>query len=515
MRKPSGVLPTRWRRPGSTATALVAAGSTLKPQSGRSPLATAGHSCPLAARDVRVAGNEVADDGPARAVVGRREPQRRLFSRLSRSVGVLHGAIAVQAGHWAARLSRRLGLGEGAIIGGRVTQALDRTALSRLAAGRHVVLVTGTNGKTTTAHLLAAALGTQGPVAHNATGANMADGALAALMAHPSAPTAVLEVDELHLGEVAAAVSPAVVVLLNLTRDQLDRSTEVAAVAATIRQALAAHPSTHVIANCDDPLVAAAAAGAPHLRWVAAGANWTEDASLCPRCGQPLVRQSSDWRCGSCGLHRPAPQWQLSGRDVQDPQGRTIPLVVQLPGDYNRRNALTAVAAASTLGVPVELATAAIADVRSVAHRYATVEHGHHRLTLFLAKNPAGWRETLPLARSAPALLLVINAQEADGRDTSWLWDVPFEQLPVAPTAAAGQAATDLGLRLSYADLDHITEPDPITALRSLPPGEVTVIANYTAFTQLWHRLGDRRRQPVASRHRASAQRARHVLRPR
>jgi lipid II isoglutaminyl synthase (glutamine-hydrolysing) len=371
----------------------------------------------------------------------------------------------------------------------RVTHALDRTALSRLSAGRHIVLVTGTNGKTTTAHMLAAALRTRGTVAHNATGANMADGALAALIANPSASTAVLEVDELHLPSITAAVSPTAVVLLNLSRDQLDRSTEVAAVATAIRRALTGSPGTQVIANCDDPLISAAVTGLPHVRWVAAGASWTHDAALCPRCGHPLGHEQTGWWCASCELRRPHPDWQLNGEQVIGPGGTRTPLTVRLPGEFNAHNALAALATADLLGVPAGDAAAAIAAIRSIAHRYSTVRVGRHRLTLLLAKNPAGWRATLPLADNAPALLLVVNAREADGRDTSWLWDVPFERLTARPTVAAGEAAADLGLRLSYAEVDHTSNPDPLAALRTLPSGDVTVIANYTAFAELIRRL--------------------------
>jgi UDP-N-acetylmuramyl tripeptide synthase len=331
-------------------------------------------------------------------------------------------------------------------------------------------------------------------VAHNDTGANMADGALAALMARPDAQLAVLEVDELHLPTIAAQVRPAVVVLLNLTRDQLDRSTEVGAVAAAMRRALEALPPTTIIANGDDPVIATVADGLPQVRWVAGGANWLGDAALCPRCGQPLHREGVDWACQSCGLHRSDPAWLLDDGVLHGP-GSAIPLVVRLPGDYNRRNAVMAVAAAAALGVTPARAVAAVAEVRSVAHRYAVLEHGQRRLTLLLAKNPAGWRETLPLLREADGLLLVVNAREADGRDTSWLWDIPFEQLSGCPTVASGEAAADLALRLAYADIAHDMVADPLRGLRLLPPGEVTVVANYTAFTHLWHQL-DRTGRP-------------------
>ena len=114
---------------------------------------------------------------------------------------------AVRAGLATAGLSRRLGLGAGSIIGGRVTLALDPHALRHLAAGRRVVLVSGTNGKTTTSHLVAAAVRTAGRVAHNAGGSNMADGAVAALAEARDTEYAVIEVDELHLAAVAEAVT--------------------------------------------------------------------------------------------------------------------------------------------------------------------------------------------------------------------------------------------------------------------------------------------------------------------
>lgn len=399
-------------------------------------------------------------------------------------------SLAVAAGRLAGALSRRLRLGEGGVIGGRVALALAPGALARLAAGRRTVLVTGTNGKTTTAHLVAAALRAQGAeVAHNATGANMADGVTAALLARPRAPFAVLEVDERHLPRIAAAVAPAVVLLLNLSRDQLDRNAEVAAVRSGIRDALLNQPQAVVVANGDDPLVAAAAREVANVRWVAGGASWLEDAGVCPLCGSPLRFQGRRWSCPSCGLLRPEMDWHLRDEDVITPDGRRIPLHLALPGDFNRRNALMAVAAAVELGGSIDAAARAMAAVRSVAHRYERVLRGRHRLTLLLAKNPAGWREVLPLLRDAPTRLLVVNAGEADGRDTSWLWDVGFEQLSPAPTTASGLAAADLGLRLSYAGVEHRTEPDPLAALDALPPGDVTVVANYTAFAGLWGRL--------------------------
>jgi UDP-N-acetylmuramyl tripeptide synthase len=395
---------------------------------------------------------------------------------------------AVLAGRAASTVSRRVGLGAGAIIGGRVTLALAPSALAGLSAGRQVVLVSGTNGKTTTAHLLATALSAAGPVAHNATGANMADGAAAALMADPDAPVAVLEVDELHLAAVADAVRPAVVVVLNLTRDQLDRGSEVRSVAAAVGGALAAHPDTVVVANADDPMVVWAVGAAARVVWVATGSRWTGDASACPRCGRTVHRSGdgsgdgTGWRC-DCGLARPVPHWTARDGSAET-GGRVIPVPLQLPGAFNVGNAVTAMAAATAMRLDPYVAAAAMSTTSEVAGRYTVRTHRGRQARMLLAKNPAGWAETLQLLGDRP-LLLAVNAREADGRDTSWLWDVPFEDLRCRRVVASGERAADLGVRLTYAGIDHTTVSDPIAALELLPPGAVDVVANYTAFHRI------------------------------
>ena len=423
-------------------------------------------------------------------------PPTGLLRRAAAAGGSARGRFAVWTGSWAARLSRRLGIGEGSIIGGRITLALDPAALRKLAAGKRVILVSGTNGKTTTSHLLAAALRTSGRVAHNATGSNMADGAVAALAADPTAPYAVLEVDELHVAAVAEAVEPEVIVLLNLSRDQLDRGTEVRAVAAALSAALIRNPSTTVVANTDDPMVVWAASQACETVWVAAGSDWKGDTCSCPRCGEVLDTRTQRWRC-RCGLSHPAPQWHAEGSNppVAVSSGRArVPITLRLPGGFNVGNATVALAAAAVLGIDPAVAGAAFHGVETVGGRYASLQHGEHRLRLLLAKNPAGWTQTLPLLDPASPLLLVVNAREADGRDTSWLWDVPFERLTRADVppnvVASGERAADLGLRLDYARVAHTTVLDPFAALTLLPSGPVDVVANYTAFLALSRRIG-------------------------
>ncbi len=416
------------------------------------------------------------------------DAQNTIMRSVLGSARAVRTHTALRAGSWTGTLSRRLGMGEGSMIGGRVTLALDPEVLRRLARGRRVVLVSGTNGKTTTSHLLAAALRTAGRVAHNASGSNMPDGVVAALAADRTAPYAVLEVDELHVAVVADAVEPEVVMLLNLSRDQLDRGREVRAVAAGLSAALVAHPRTLVVTNADDPMVVWAAAQAARTVAVATGARWSGDTGSCPRCGEILATELGRWSC-RCGLTRPEPDWQVGPDAAVRADGLRVPLDLRLPGAFNIDNATLALAAAATLDIDPTVAAAAFHTVETVGHRYAHIDHGRHQLRLLLAKNPVGWTQTLNLIDPASTLLLVVNAREADGRDTSWLWDVPFEQFPPTDVVAAGERAYDLGLRLSYARVAHHTVPDPLTALSGLPPGRVDVIANYSAFHALSRRL--------------------------
>lgn len=423
--------------------------------------------------------------------------------------------VAARTGTAVGALSRRLGAGGGTVIGGRVSLAIDRGALGRLASGRRIALVSGTNGKTTTTRLLTAALSSAGPVVTNIGGANLPPGLVAALSLDRSKSPAALEVDEGFVGPVATAVAPVVVTLLNLSRDQLDRISEVRMLGARWRAALAGLPSTHVVANADDPIVAwAAGAGGEAsgpVTWVAAGQPWRADSSGCPRC-EGRIHYSADpadqgWSC-RCGLSRPAPDVWLEGDMLVEADGQRLPIDLALPGRCNRANAAMATAAASVMGIREKTALSAMAATAEIAGRYqvARVEGGWVRL--LLAKNPAGWVETFDLIAPAPAPVVVaINAKVADGRDPSWLWDVPFERLVGRAVVASGERALDLGVRLAYAGVEHQVVPDVLGAVdavwtggSSVPDGAgadesrpVDFVGNYTAFQDLRRRLARRR----------------------
>ena len=372
------------------------------------------------------------------------------------------------------------------MIGGLVAMTLDRSILSQLGRDRRAVVVTGTNGKSTTTRMTAAALATLGPVATNAEGANMDAGLVAALAAAPDARLAALEVDEMHVPHVCDAVDPSVVVLLNLSRDQLDRVGEINHIERTLRSGLARHPSAVVVANCDDVLMTSAAYDSPKVVWVAAGGGWASDSVSCPRSGEIIVREQSHWYSTGQDFKRPDPAWWFDDTHIHGPDGLSLPMTLALPGAVNRGNATHAVAAAVTLGADPAAAVAAVSLVDEVAGRYRTVQLGAHTARVLLAKNPAGWQEALSMVdRDAAGVVIAVNGQVPDGEDLSWLWDVRFEHFDTVQVVAAGERGTDLAVRLGYAGVEHTLVHDTMRAIDSCPPGHVEVIANYTAFLQL------------------------------
>lgn len=410
-----------------------------------------------------------------------------------------HLDMATLAGNAAARASRAMGRGTGNSIRGKVLLRVDHAALGKLLSDRMIAMVSGTNGKTTTTHLLAAAIraGVDDPelVVTNADGANLHHGIAAALATHPEAPIAVLETDERVVGAVIEQGAPAVMVMLNFSRDQLDRHHEITALGRSWRKALeaAGDAGPVVVANACDPLVVWAAGKARKVVWVDTNDLWTEDATLCPECGHPLERTDNRWRCPTGDLTQPEGDYVVRGDQVTDPLGQQWRLQLQVPGRFNQANAACAFAAARVVGISPEHALGGMATVQAPAGRYAVATFGGDQRPsaqgrLLLAKNPAGWAESLPLATSNP-VVLAIDAAAADGRDVSWLYDVGFEQLAGRHVIATGPRAQDLGVRLAYAEVEHtVVEalPDAFTQPQVLAhQGPVDVIATYTPFQKL------------------------------
>jgi UDP-N-acetylmuramyl tripeptide synthase len=338
--------------------------------------------------------------------------------------------------------------------------------------------VSGTNGKTTTTALVAAGWG--GDVVSNATGSNMPAGHVAALAANPS-PHVALEVDEAWLPEVISQVHPRVVVLLNLSRDQLDRANEVRQMAERWRGALSDGSERVVIANANDPLVVYAASAAANVSWCDVPTPWRDDARSCPCCTLALDYHEGSWHC-SCGFAKPATV-TTSLRDGLEVMGEKLSMQLSLPGEFNEANAAMALSALVEVGVEAREALERINGVSAVAGRFTLRTWEHRTMRLLLAKNPAGFDALLSTVEpDSIDVWIAINARIADGHDPSWLYDVAFEKLRGHLVWCMGERRLDLATRLDYAGVDFRVVDD----VRQLPLGDrpVELIANYTAFSE-------------------------------
>jgi lipid II isoglutaminyl synthase (glutamine-hydrolysing) len=409
---------------------------------------------------------------------------------------------ATMAGRVAGAASRLARRGTGASIRGKVMLKLDPSALSKLLAGKRIAVVSGTNGKTTTTHFLAAALRESLPagtnrLVHNADGANLHHGLASALSQHPDADIAILECDERVVGDVIRLGRPEVLVLLNFSRDQLDRHHEIKSLGRSWRTALAdaGEDGPVVVANADEPLVVWAALPAKQVIWVDTSTTWTQDSSLCPECDAYIIRiqpdprsgVGGDWYCTSCDLAQPKGDYRVESGTIVDRTQQVWDPQLSVPGVFNVSNAACALAAAELMGVDPQTALRGMRTVTSPAGRFATVRLGTTTARLLLAKNPAGWAEALPLAQTQ-TVVLAIDSAAADGRDVSWLWDVDYERLAGRTVIATGRRAQDLAVRLRYAEVEYRCIPDLAAALadHSEP---VDVIATYTPFQRL-RRMG-------------------------
>ncbi|HWD24110.1 MAG TPA: MurT ligase domain-containing protein, partial [Acidimicrobiales bacterium] len=346
--------------------------------------------------------------------------------------------------------------------------------------------------------MLTEAVATGNPVATSRAGANMTAGLVAALAGAPDGAVGVLEVDEAHLPATIDAVAPVVIVLLNLSRDQLDRVSEVRLIAERWRAALARSDAV-VIANADDPLVVYATSDAHDVFYVGVGSHWHEDAHHCPRCNSRVDYEpgsgsspSAGWSC-VCGFARPVLDAWITDHGLSFADRDGVALEPGLPGRFNVANAAMATIAATVLGIPLKVGSVATSLVTEVEGRFSTIEINGHTTRLLLAKNPAGFTELLELVRHSPSTVVIgINSKIADGHDPSWLWDVPFELLAGDRVIATGERALDLAVRLVHAGVETVRQVDQRRAIASAAEGGVDYIGNYTAFQEL-RRVGHRR----------------------
>jgi len=440
----------------------------------------------------------------------------------------LRHAAAVLGAKLAVRISQAVGH-RGSSLPGQIALRINPKALTLLArmVTKGIVIVTGTNGKTTTNNMLAHILKARGyRVICNREGANMLTGVTAAFVRHAGVlgrrqyDFAVLEVDENSFPRVTAMVKPTVVVITNFFRDQLDRYGELDMTIATIRKSLKGLGETHLILNADDPLVTQLGRGnpsplyygvAPYRRPFSQLGEASREARFCPFCGKALnysfyhYSQLGLWFCPGCGFKRP--EADVEAREVRQDQGtltckvaygnRTVPLHLPTQGFYNLYNALAAFTAGLALGVGALETAASLSCYEPATGRLQNFRYGSKQVFLNLVKNPAGFNESLTLLLSAPFkkdVFIAINDNAADGRDISWLWDVDFEALAPAADSlvrfyCSGRRAEEMGVRLKYAGLPLqriLIRPDLRQAVNEALHGEGEAVYFLATYTALW-----------------------------
>ena len=437
-------------------------------------------------------------------------------------------ALAIGAGKAAGFLSRQLGRGGGTTFPGEIALRIDPRLLARVSArlGQGCVVVTGTNGKTTTSRMIASILrrAELQPV-HNRSGANLIEGVTSALLSSstllgvPGGDIGLFEVDEATLPQAVAQTRPRAVVVTNLFRDQLDRYGEIDHVASLWQGALASlPPSSTAILNADDPAVAHLGQGLEarvlyygidDARWGSAGLQQAADSQHCLACGAryhyrvAYYGHLGDYRCPHCGRARPQPHVAARAIELQGLAGSQVEAALPagalrmrlgLPGLYNVYNTLAALACCTALGIAPEALQAGIESFSAAFGRIERVEVEGRQVFVALVKNPIGFTQvlhTLLLDQAPKHLLIAINDNLADGTDVSWLWDVDFELLQgrVQSVVVTGTRAEDMQLRLHYAlvDMARVSlEKDLAGALaRGLanagPGGTLYILPTYTA----------------------------------
>jgi UDP-N-acetylmuramyl tripeptide synthase len=400
--------------------------------------------------------------------------------------------LAILLGKFVCFISTTFRFGAGATWPGEIALRIQPRILQILSENvKHIILVAGTNGKTTTVKMIETILAHQGwMVMHNASGANLDNGIMSAFLKKMKSTYYIFEVDEATLPNILKDLTPEIIVLTNLFRDQLDRYGEVDTIAEKWLVALSGlERQTTIIINADDP----------HLAFIgsklAAKVKYfgLEDPSLflpkmqhatdtiyCPNCGVRLTfagvyfSHLGKWACGNCSFV--PPKEDVTAKDFVSP----------LEGVYNTYNALAAALTAETLSISKSDIRNALTHFTPAFGRMETVVASGKRIKILLSKNPTGFNESLRTVESSPdkgPVLLVLNDRIPDGRDVSWIWDVDFEYYRnFSNYFVSGDRALDMAVRLKYAGIAAEIISDLTQAIYSLKENEVLwILPTYSA----------------------------------
>lgn len=427
--------------------------------------------------------------------------------------------------------SRTLRRGGGTALPGLIAQKIDKDILSKLVGNLKdgVVIITGTNGKTTTAKMACDILANSGlDIVSNQSGSNLSRGLISVLISRSNltgsttkGDLAVFEIDEATMPEAVPMLSPRYIIVTNIFRDQLDRYGEVDKTVELIGNSLRTAPKeATVILNADDPMVASLTSF--HENTIFFG---LEDSGLktesklaidnkdCLLCGAELdfeyryFGHLGKYKCSSCTFKRPKPENTVYKAELNPENSvislhtskkENIDLTLSIPGVYNIYNALAATALSSALDANSEQIKYGLENFTAAWGRMEKIQVKDKYIFLLLVKNPTGFNESLRSfinTKEKKNFLLALNDNFADGIDISWIWDSELELLKDKESSivCSGIRAEDIALRLKYAELDskNITiEKDLKKALDmgldSVPTGETLYIfPTYTAMMEI------------------------------
>lgn len=424
------------------------------------------------------------------------------------------GTLAGKSSHFV--LSK---LGRGSTLPGKLALKFDNDILNTLARDYEVVVITGTNGKTLTTALTVGILKEAfGEVVTNPSGANMISGItttfLTAKKGKSGKNIAVLEIDEASLSRICDYIKPSLFVFTNIFRDQMDRYGEIYTTYQMILDAAQKVPTATVLLNGDSPLFNSVTLknpvqyygfdtekGEPKL------AHYNTEGILCPKCQHILKYKLNtyanlgDYICEHCGFKRPELDYKLtqltslrhnSSDFVIDGQSYHI----NIGGLYNIYNALAAVSVAQFFGVEPTTIKTGFDKSRAVFGRQETFKIGDKECTLVLIKNPVGATQALEMIKLAPypfSLSVLLNANYADGIDTSWIWDADFEQvlnMDIPHMIAGGVRHSEIArrLRVTGYNAEQISEVADLSRVFEKIKNQETkhayILATYTAMLE-------------------------------